>query len=91
MTDQGNRVENGTQCTNTSTFSMADGFYQSEDQNLKLPNFAEWSGKEQFNRGLYAADTVVVDRYLRGGFRFLAVGGSHVVTMSMKWPMLPYL
>lgn len=63
LTDTGNRVENGTQCTNTSKFLMADGFYETEDPNLKLPNFAEWSAKEQFNRGLYTADTVVVDRY----------------------------
>ena len=49
LTDTGNRVENGTQCTNTSKFSMVDGFYETEPPNLKLPNFAEWSAKEQFD------------------------------------------
>lgn len=58
LSHTGNRVENGTQITNISTFSLIDGFYEPEDPSVELPNFAEWSAKEQFDRGLWNSDTV---------------------------------
>jgi hypothetical protein len=63
LSHTGNRVENGTRITNISTFSLIDGFYEPEDPNVTLPNFAEWSAKEQFDRGLWNSDTVTGERF----------------------------
>jgi hypothetical protein len=63
LSHEGNRVENGTRITNISTFSLIDGFYEPEDPNVTLPNFAEWSPKEQFDRGLWNSDTVTGERF----------------------------
>jgi len=59
----GNRVENGTQINNTSDYTFVGGFYHAEDPNVTIPNFAEWSAKEQFDRGLWNADTVAGERF----------------------------
>lgn len=63
LSHKGNRVENGTRITNISSFSLIDGFYEPEDPNVTLPNFAEWSAKEQFDRGLWNSDTVAGTRF----------------------------
>ena len=65
LSHEGNRVENRTQITNISSFSLMyfDGFYQPEDPSVQLPKFAEWSAKEQFDRGLWNADTVAGARF----------------------------
>lgn len=63
LSHTGNRVENGTRITNIPTFSLIDGFYEAEDPNVTLPNFAEWSAKEQFDRGLWNSDTVTGERF----------------------------
>jgi hypothetical protein len=63
LSHTGNRVENGTRITNISSFSLIDGFYEAEDPKVVLPNFAEWSAKEQFDRGLWNSDTVTGTRF----------------------------
>jgi hypothetical protein len=75
LSHTGNRVENGTRITNTSTFSFADGMYESLDPNVTIPNFAEWSAKEQFDRGLWNADTVA-------GARFPLIDVEHGLVMA---------
>jgi hypothetical protein len=65
LSHQGNRVENGTRITNytNDAFSLVDGFYEPEVPTVTLPNFARWSAKEQFNRGLWNSDTVAGVRF----------------------------
>lgn len=72
MADEGSRVEMGNQINNLdpakSKYNLTDGFYKPVSDDVKLPNFALWSAKEQFERGLWNADTVdnarapIVDR-----------------------------
>ena len=63
LSHKGNRVENGTQITNNPAFSLVDGFYEPWDPNVPVPNFGEWSPKEQFDRGLWSSDSVSGMRY----------------------------
>jgi hypothetical protein len=63
ISHDGNRVENGTRITNNPEFSLVDGFYAPEDPSVTLPNFGEWSPKEQFDRGLWNSDTVAGERF----------------------------
>jgi hypothetical protein len=63
LSHEGNRVENGARITNNPEFSLVDGFYESGEPGLTLPNFGEWSPKEQFDRGLWNSDTVVGERF----------------------------
>ena len=54
-------IENGTRIK-ICTFSRIDGFYVPEDLNVILPNFAEWSAKEQFDLELSNSDTIAGER-----------------------------
>jgi hypothetical protein len=63
LSHKGNRVENGTQITNNPDFSLVDGFYEPWDPDDTVPNFGEWSPKEQFDRGLWSSDSVSGMRY----------------------------
>lgn len=63
LSHKGNRIENGTQITNNPDFSLVDGFYEPWDPSVPIPNFGEWTPKEQFDRGLWSSDTVSGERY----------------------------
>lgn len=47
----------GTQINNNPSFDLTTPFYKSRTS-TPLPNFAEWSAKTQFDKGLWNADYV---------------------------------
>jgi hypothetical protein len=57
----GVRIEVGTQITSNPAFHFE--FYAAADGGAALPNFGEWSAREQFQRGLWNADGVTDERY----------------------------
>jgi hypothetical protein len=61
LSHEGNRVEQGTQITNTSKYVFSS--FHAKDPNVTLPNFAEWSAKEQFDVGLWSSDRVDGERF----------------------------
>jgi len=60
LAPDGVRIEAGTQITANPAFHFA--FYTGLDGQL-LPNFGEWTAREQFRRGLWNADGVLHERY----------------------------
>lgn len=60
LAPDGARIEAGTQITGNPAFHFE--FYRGLD-GQDLPNFGEWSAREQFQRGLWNADGVTDERY----------------------------
>jgi len=61
LNHEGSRVEMGTQISSNPSYFFEG--YEIEGSNESVPNFAEWSAKEQFDRGLWNADVVTGERF----------------------------